>query len=137
MKMRKNQKISRGSNKSGNIRLCPSILKKNKAAVCSTSVDAYQAEKTSLGKCPICGADVYDGKKSYYCGNYKAECRFSIWKEICGSSVSASDAQVLLTGKQTKVKKCTGKSGKEFQAHFKLEKDKVIFVFPKNKIKKK
>lgn len=33
-----------------------------------------------LGKCPRCGGNVYDGKKSYFCENWK-QCGFSMFKE--------------------------------------------------------
>lgn len=35
-----------------------------------------------IGKCPKCGANVYEGNKGWYCENYKAEkpCSFSLWK---------------------------------------------------------
>jgi DNA topoisomerase-3 len=107
-----------------------------RSAVKTTGMDAYQHEKTSLGKCPLCDGDVYEGKKNYYCGNYKGEkpCRFAIWKEICQAAVSPQDVQTLLAGKKTKVKKCvSSKTGKEFQAAFALEKDKVVFVFQDKK----
>jgi DNA topoisomerase-3 len=107
-----------------------------RSAVKTAGMDAYQHEKTSLGKCPLCGGDVYEGGKNYYCGNYKGEkpCRFTVWKEICKAAVSPSDAQTLLAGKKTKVKKCaSSKTGKEFQAAFALEKDKVVFVFQDRK----
>jgi DNA topoisomerase-3 len=100
-------------------------------AVKNTGMDTFQLEKKPLGKCPLCGNDVYEGKKNYYCCNYKGKnpCRFSIWKEICGASVSDADAQNLLAGKKTRIKKCVSKANKQFNAAFKLEKDKVVFVF--------
>ena len=60
-------------------------------------------------------------------------CTFGIFMEICGASVTVNDAQTLLAGKKTKVKKCVSKAGKDFQAAFKLEKDKVVFEFPEVK----
>jgi DNA topoisomerase-3 len=101
----------------------------------NTSIDTYQAEKTSLGKCPLCGGNIYEGKKSCYCSNYKNDpaCRFTVWKEIAGASVTAADVQALLAGKQTKAKKCKSKAGKEFQAAFKLEAGEVKFVFDNEK----
>jgi DNA topoisomerase-3 len=100
-------------------------------AVKNIGMTAYQHEKKSLGKCPLCGGDVYEGNKNYYCGNYKSEklCRFTIWKEICHASVSHSDVQALLAGKQTKVKKCVGKTGKDFNAKFELVNGKTEFRF--------
>lgn len=32
-----------------------------------------------VGKCPVCGSDVREGKKNYYCTGQ--ECRFSLWKD--------------------------------------------------------
>jgi DNA topoisomerase-3 len=106
-----------------------------RGAVKSTGMDAYQHEKKSLGKCPLCGGDVYEGNKNYYCGNYKAEnpCRFTIWKEICQASVNHSDMQTLLSGKQTKVKKCVSKAGKGFNAKFELVDGKIEFRFEEKK----
>ena len=105
-------------------------------AVTHTDMQTYQSEKTSLGKCPICGNAVYEGKKNYYCGNYKGEkpCNFAIWKEICGAAVSPAEAQALLSGKKTKVKKCvSSKTGKEFKAAFILTGEKVEMKFEDNK----
>lgn len=39
---------------------------------------AVRAKK--LGKCPLCGADVYENTKAYYCGGWKNDCKFTIWK---------------------------------------------------------
>jgi DNA topoisomerase-3 len=35
--------------------------------------------RENLGKCPVCGSPVYEGKRSFYCSN--RECRFVLWKE--------------------------------------------------------
>jgi DNA topoisomerase-3 len=98
-------------------------------------MDAYQREKTPLGKCPLCGGEVYEGKKNYYCSNYRAgkPCNFVIWKEICGAAVSSADAQVMLAGKKTKMKKCVSKkTDKEFKAAFYLSEDKILMQFEEN-----
>jgi DNA topoisomerase-3 len=104
-------------------------------AVKNTSFDAFQIEKKSLGECPFCKGPVYEGKKNFYCGNYKGEdpCKFVVWKEIWGAAVSPSDVQLLLSGKQTKAKKCIGKADKEFKAAFVLVKGKVEFRFEDKK----
>jgi DNA topoisomerase III len=107
-----------------------------RGAVKNTGMDTYRREKKSLGKCPLCGGDVYEGNNNYYCGNYKAEtpCRFVIWKNICQASVTHSDVQALLAGKQTKVKKClNSKTGKEFNAKFELVDGKIEFRFEEKK----
>jgi DNA topoisomerase-3 len=101
--------------------------------VANTSMDKYQAEKTSLGKCPLCGGEVYEGRKNYYCGKYKEGCKFVIWKEIAGAAVSPDDAKLLLSGKQTKPKKCKNKDGKPFEAAFGLRGPEVKFIFKQDK----
>jgi DNA topoisomerase III len=109
-----------------------------RGAVKNTGMDSYQHEKKSLGKCPVCKTgDVYEGgKNNYYCSNYKAAppCKFVIWKNICQASVTHSDVQALLAGKQTKVKKCVSpKTGKEFNAKFVIIDGKVEFRFEEKK----
>ncbi|MCD7825114.1 MAG: DNA topoisomerase [Clostridiaceae bacterium] len=37
-------------------------------------------ERTAVGKCPVCGKDVYESEKSFYCSGYRDGCKFSIWK---------------------------------------------------------
>jgi DNA topoisomerase-3 len=115
-------------------------------AVENTSVE--QRQKEALGKCPRCGGGVFEGKKSFYCSNYKSGdggggadgkdgCRFAVWKETAGAPVTAEDAKLLLSGKQTKVKKCRNKDGKAFSASFALGADgKIQFRFAERKLKK-
>jgi DNA topoisomerase-3 len=103
-------------------------------AVADTSMTIFQQARKSLGKCPLCGGEVFEGKQNYYCGNYKEKgCHFAVWKEICQASVSAQDAEILLAGKDTKPKKCKSKAGKEFQARFYLDKGKVTMRFEDRK----
>ena len=108
-----------------------------RGAVKNTGMETYQHEKKSLGKCPFCGGDIYEGNKNnYYCSNYKAEkpCHFVIWKNICQASVTHSDVQALLAGKQTKVKECVSpKTGKKFNTKFELVNGKFEFRFEEKK----
>ncbi|MDR1909473.1 MAG: topoisomerase C-terminal repeat-containing protein [Spirochaetaceae bacterium] len=103
-----------------------------RSAVEHTSVETWG--KKSLGKCPRCGGDIYDGKRNYYCANYKEGCQFAIWKEICQAAISLTDVQALLAGKKTKIKKCKSKAGKEFRAAFELANGKVEMRFDDKKI---
>lgn len=36
-------------------------------------------EKEVIGKCPRCGAEIYEGKLNFYCSN--KECQFALWKK--------------------------------------------------------
>ena len=39
----------------------------------------FQMEREVIGKCPVCGCDVFEGKQNFYCSN--RQCDFSLWKE--------------------------------------------------------
>ena len=89
----------------------------------------------SLGKCPLCKGFVLEGKKGYYCSEWKKGCKFTVWKEIAGAKITPSDIKALLAGKETAKKKFTGKNNKSFTAELKLsingKEAKVDFVFSK------
>ena len=87
-----------------------------------------------LGACPLCKKPVYETKLAYGCSGYKDDprCNFAIWKTIAGAAVTVNDAQLLLIGQKTKVKKCKSKAGKEFEAAFALKGGEIEFLFKKN-----
>ena len=74
--------------------------------VAHSEVEAYSRQRKSLGKCPLCGGEVYESQKSYHCENYKGDdpCKFAVWKEICGAKVTEADVLALLAGKKTGLK---------------------------------
>lgn len=39
----------------------------------------FQMEREVIGKCPVCGCDVFEGKQNFYCSN--RQCDFVLWKE--------------------------------------------------------
>lgn len=39
----------------------------------------FQTEKELIGKCPVCGSDVFEGKRNFYCSN--RQCDFALWKD--------------------------------------------------------
>lgn len=102
-----------------------------RGAVAGAVFDRAAPEKESLGKCPLCGKDVFEGKKSFYCSGYKngPPCKFAVWKEIAGAAVTAADAKLLLLGQKTKPKKCESRAGKAFEAAFFLQGPDVKFDF--------
>lgn len=82
-----------------------------------------------IGKCPLCGSEVMKNRYAYGCRNYK-ECKFKINASICGRPISKSNAELLLkNGITSKIEGFTSKTGKNFAAKLKLDKDKVIFDF--------
>jgi DNA topoisomerase-3 len=85
----------------------------------------------ALGKCPLCGKDVIEGKKGYGCAGWKEGCKFIIWKEIAGKKITVSQARELLQkGKTGVIKGFKSKAGKSFDAALILGEDgKVEFEF--------
>ena len=39
----------------------------------------FQTAREVIGKCPVCGCDVFEGKQNFYCSN--RQCDFALWKE--------------------------------------------------------
>lgn len=84
--------------------------------------------KVSIGKCPKCGGNIYEGKKGFYCENYKADkpCSFTIWKDDLffssrKKSLTAATLQKLLTNGKVLLKGCySEKTGKTYDAYIGL-----------------
>ena len=54
-----------------------------------------------IGKCPLCGGDIIESEKSFYCSNYKHKgCRVGAFKAISESKLSSSEFLSLLAGNQ-------------------------------------
>ena len=71
-----------------------------------------------IGKCPRCGANIYEGRKNYYCAN--RDCAFTMWKndrffEERKVTFSPKIAAALLKDGKAKVKKLySPKTGKTY-----------------------
>lgn len=84
----------------------------------------------NVGSCPLCGKEVIRGKYGYICRGYRDGCTFRINGVICGRVISLSNARLLLeTGKTSKIRGFTSKSGKSFDAYLRLEGGKAVFDF--------
>lgn len=82
----------------------------------------------SLGKCPLCGHDVVEGKKAFGCSNWKEGCRFVIWKNdkylaSMGKKPTISIIRELLKNGKVRIKDLKSKKGNNFDAYFMLEKN--------------
>ena len=58
---------------------CRQIDEKERQRFGSEGKASGHSSRTDLGKCPVCGSPVYEGKRSFYCSN--RECRFVLWKD--------------------------------------------------------
>jgi DNA topoisomerase-3 len=87
--------------------------------------------RNSLGNCPRCGKQVFEGKFSFYCESGKIEdggCGFTLWKEdkFFKDALTAKKVIALLVG-ETIERKPISKDGKPYEAKFRIaddEKDK-------------
>lgn len=86
-------------------------------------------QREPLGKCPLCGGDIIEGKTGYGCSNWKEKgCRFYIAREqtkftpLSHHKISAADMKKLLAGKPIRVTKIPKKNGEgTYSSDFYLE----------------
>lgn len=83
---------------------------------------SFAKEKEILGKCPLCGKNIYEGKQNYYCESGKDGCGFTVWKnqKYPNTTVSPEQMKELLTAGKTRLK-AVSKEGKDYTADFALE----------------
>ncbi len=80
--------------------------------------ERFKEEKPVIGKCPRCGANIYEGRKNYYCAN--RDCAFTMWKndrffEERKVTFSPKIVAALLKDGKAKVKKLySPKTGKTY-----------------------
>lgn len=103
------------------------VDKLKKGGKMTEGYDSQSNGKSSIGKCPECGAGVYNGQKSYFCSNWRAQgCKFSLWKNslerLGKKSITENQAKELLAGKEITLKGLKSKAGKEFDAKGKISK---------------
>lgn len=85
------------------------------------------SEDASLGKCPVCGSDVMESDKGFFCSNYSS-CKYGIFKDdkclqLFKKKPTKTMVKGLLKKGETKVKSLTGKDGNKFDAILKYEKN--------------
>lgn len=103
----------------------------------------FQAAREVIGKCPVCGSDIFEGKQNFYCSN--RQCDFALWKEnrFLGSMEKNLDkkmAKELLAKASTHVKGLySRKKDMKFDADLLLTledgKPRFHLEFPKKKKK--
>jgi len=104
-----------------------------------SSLNIKSGNRQSIGKCPECGADVLEGKKSYYCSKWKEGCKFTIWKghfaPLGKKTITVNQAKALVAGKTITIKGLKSKkTGEKFDSKAHLTKDpkygwKVELIF--------
>ena len=84
-------------------------------------------DNTSLGKCPVCGNDVLEKEKGFFCTNYN-NCKYGIFKDdkylqLFKKKPNKTIVKSLLKKGEAKVKSLTDKNGNKFDAILKYEKN--------------
>lgn len=94
-------------------------------------------QEESIGVCPVCGREMNESGKSWYCSGYSDEpkCSFTIWKKICNKNITATAAKALLaSGKTELIKGFKSSQGREFSAYLVLKEDHTVGLeFPPRK----
>jgi DNA topoisomerase-3 len=119
---RKEQPSSRGRRRTG--------AKKRSGTSAAGKTDDRGRQNASIGKCPLCAAEVVDRPKSFSCSGWQQGCKFVIWKRMAGKRISAATARKLLRdGESSLLKGFRSKAGRPFNARLKLEDGEVKFSF--------
>ncbi len=89
----------------------------------------------SLGKCPKCGGQVFEGPESYLCERSQLEgkrCTFKTGKQVLQRDIDREQVKKLLSARKTDLlDKFVSRAGRPFSAWLVLEdKGKVSFEFP-------
>ncbi|HUW63222.1 MAG TPA: DNA topoisomerase 3 [Spirochaetia bacterium] len=92
-------------------------------------------EPANMGRCPLCGQDLVEGKKGWGCSGWKNGCKFVIWKELAGKKITPTQAKhLIMKGRTGVIKGFKSKDGKEFAAALVLgQGGKVELDFVKGK----
>ncbi len=97
--------------------------------------DKQKQARKSVGKCPLCGSDIFEGKKGYGCSRWKEGCGMVVWKSIAGTKIPIAVVKKLLKGEESDLMNFMSVKGKPFSARLKVDPKndgKVIFVFNDN-----
>ncbi len=82
----------------------------------------------SFGKCPLCGRDVLENTKAFYCAGWKGGCKFTLWKDCLkpyGVELDGAFVKKLLkAGKTERIPVALPQTGEKGTAVFLLNKEK-------------
>lgn len=85
----------------------------------------FEEERESVGKCPICGKEVVESEKMFYCTGNKDGCIFKLWKEAKHFSntlkITKSIAKKLLKKNGSSKFEVSGKDGNKKEVNLKIK----------------
>lgn len=98
-----------------------------------------QVVEEEYANCPLCQRPIKKGKNNWYCSGYKEGCKFGpVWFSVADATIDVQDIKNICSRKETRMKNCKSKTGKQFKAKFKynFEKNQLDFIFEKKEGKK-
>lgn len=106
------------------------VVRAMREAAPPKALEAAAAEREVLGACPLCGAEVTEGRGAYVCATGRS-CEFVIFKKIAGKTISVNLVKLLLgRGRSSVLPGFRSKAGKRFKAALVLGSDgKVALDF--------
>lgn len=114
-----------------------SQIRKNIEQFKKNAPEKKMGAKESIGVCPVCGKEIRESSKSWYCCGYadNPKCSFTIWKKIGGKIIPDSAARALLQKNRSElISGFKSSQGKTFSAYLVLKDDYTVgFEFPKRK----
>lgn len=85
-------------------------------------------KNNAFGKCPVCGRDILENTRSFYCAGWKSGCKFSLWKDSLtpyGLTLDGGMVKLLLkNGKTERLNVSLPQTGEKGTAVLILNKDK-------------
>ncbi|MEQ6388361.1 DNA topoisomerase [Bacillaceae bacterium S4-13-58] len=104
------------------------IIKNDQETIIHHIQQSTSKTREVLGKCPVCGHPVIEGKKGFGCSNWKSGCKFVIWKEdkflaTMKKRTSKTMVSSLLKDGVVHVQGLTSKKGTKFNAYLRYEKN--------------
>lgn len=105
------------------------VIKKDEFHIINEIKSKKEKKHEILGKCPLCKGDVIEGTKGYGCSNWKAGCKFVVWKNdkfLEALKVRPTKEVVIKLLEEGKVygNQFISKKGKPFAAYLYYEKNK-------------
>jgi DNA topoisomerase-3 len=100
---------------------------KAQAKKSTSSPRRSSAAGETLASCPRsgCGGTIFMGRKGYGCSKYKEGCRFVIWKQSFGKSLSDAMVRTIIEKGKTNKLKFTDEEGRSYEARIVLRDEKT------------
>ncbi|OXS60552.1 DNA topoisomerase III [Cohnella sp. CIP 111063] len=122
------KKASGGGETGGSVAVAAKKSPAKRASAPKTSSAEQSGEPVVIGVCPSpgCGGNIFMGRKGYGCSHYKTGCKFVIWKESLGRTLTDAMVKALIGKGRTGKLKFPGTGGGEaFEARIVLKNDKT------------